>query len=111
MHGVKGRLGLEGGEVADGSEHGGVNGPGAAEEGANDRLEETAVGGGREGGGTYGSCLWGCGAEDGWGADHGGVMQFEFGRLRDYRFEQFLDITAKGEGHDAVWAVVIYVKN
>ena len=54
-------MGLEGGEVTDGREHEGANGSGAVEEGANGRLEETAVGGGGEGGGIYGSY-------DAWGA-------------------------------------------
>jgi hypothetical protein len=105
-------MGLEGGEATHGSGHEGANGSGVVVEGANDRVEETVVGGGSEGGGTYESYLWGCGAEDdGGGVDHGGVTQFEFDRLRDYRFEQFLDMTVKGEGHDTVGAVVIYVKS
>ena len=74
MHGVKGRLELEGGEVAYGRKHEGVDGPGVVEEGAYDCLEETGVGGGGEGGGINGSYLGGGGAEDGGGVNHGGVV-------------------------------------
>jgi hypothetical protein len=73
-------------------------------------LEETGVGGGGEGGGIYRSYLGGGGAECRGGIDHGGGTHFEFDGLRDYGFEEFGDVAAKGEGHDTVGAVVIYVK-
>jgi len=74
VHGVKGRIGLEGREVAHGSKHERVNGPGVVEEGAYYCLEETGVGGGGEGGGIYRGDLRGGGAEDGGSIDHGGVI-------------------------------------
>ena len=49
VHRVEGGRGLKGGEVTSGCKHEGIDGSGAAEEGADDGLEEPAVGGGGEG--------------------------------------------------------------
>jgi len=110
IHCVEGGGGLEGRQVTYGCEHEGIDGSGVVEEGANDGLEETAVGGGGEGGGIYWGYLRGGRAEDGGSIDHGGVVHAEFDRLGDGGFEEFGYISVKGEAHDTGLSVVVNVK-
>jgi hypothetical protein len=110
VHRVEGGRGLKGGKVASGCKHEGIDGSGAAEEGADDGLEEPAVGGGGEGGGICWGYLRGGRAEDGGGVDHGGVAQAEFDRLGDGGFEELGNTPVKGEARDAGLSVSVNVK-